>query len=122
MAYLFPPSRTFGNVALVAGTATATILAAPGAGFRYRIVGGLLWINRTATGLVDVLFEDIAGVDIIWEARGMSVAGGMSNFPLIIPEPGQQLPDNTGLRIRALSSAATGNAGITVYYFIDTVS
>jgi hypothetical protein len=106
-------------VALIAGTATAIAIPAPGATQRIRIVGVHLGINRQAgAAIVDVLITDGAGGNTVANARGLSLTGN-SWIDITIPGPGIVLTLATACILSATSTAATGSAFCTVYYFID---
>lgn len=118
--YGAPPSIADASVALAAGSAAATAIAAPGAGFRIRVVGGMLMITRSATGNADVVLRNGVGGSLIAQARGLTVAG-TPIVPLVIPEPGVVLDENTLLELSTAASAAAGAAQATIYYFIDSI-
>ena len=108
------------SAALVIGTVTTTIVAAPGFNKAIRVVGGVLSLTRSATGIVDVILKDGGGVTFVWSVSGMSV-GGTPMSALILPEPGIQLPSNTALVCDATSTTATGNAAYHILYLIDNL-
>lgn len=114
MAYRFPVNVVSVAPALPAGASTPTILAAPGAGSFYLFVGGSLGINRAATGIADLVVQDGAG-NALAAATGLQV-GGTTSVPLVIPEPGIALDDNSAIILSISSSAAAGNARVILYY------
>lgn len=122
MAAGTPYSRISDNVALIVGTATKTVLVAPGVGFSYRILAAILWVNRTATGVTDVLLNTVGiPTDILAEARGLRL-DGTTNLYVLLPPPGQQVGDNAALEIRAPSTVAAGAGGCTIFYVTDTLT
>jgi hypothetical protein len=120
-AYSRPPLIVDTSVASVAGTATATVVAAPGVGFAIRVVGFILGINRSTTGIADLVLRAATTTSFrIGLANGLSV-GGMSNVTKQIAEPGVQLPANEALQLVDTNTAATGSAAAMVEYYIDPV-
>lgn len=117
MPYTLPPKFIAGSVALVAGAANVTVQAAPGVGFRHRLVGGVFSLNRLATGIVDLSIS--SGGVLIAVARGLSVAGTPVH-PIIVPEPGLQFADNEAIVLSTTSTVATGTGLVLVYFFTDT--
>lgn len=115
-----PPAITDTSLNHVAGTATATVLGAPGAGRRYRIVGGILSVNRLSTALVNAYLNNGAAGSRLWAAQGLSVAG-TPVAQIQIPEPGIVLDENTLLQLELTASAASSNSIVVVYYFTDSV-
>lgn len=102
---------------LPAGARVDTVLAAPGVGLLYRIVGWQIGMNRATTGIADFVLQDGAPNSIA-AAMGLSI-GGLPSFAPPIPEPGLPCGVNQPLQISLSSSAAAGNYRCTVYYFID---
>lgn len=104
------------TVACVVGLATTTILAAPGAGLRYRIFGISLHIDNNATGVVDVsVLDGNLGPAL---AQGFGFSGATRNFAQPIPISGIEGTVNTLLQLAVSSSVATGNGYALVYYLI----
>lgn len=110
------------NLALIAGTASVVVLPALGTGLRYRCIGGQWGINRLAAAVnADIFIRDtVSGLNIA-SLRGLSLAGVPSG-PLIIPEPGLTLGDNSALTLIAISSAAAGSAFLILYFYIDALN
>lgn len=96
---------------------TTTILAAPGAGLRYRIAFIDVFYNQSVTGVTRHQFS--AGP---WGCSiGAPGQGGDSrhkNFP----EPGITLAANTALTDTHASSVATQGMRVVVGYYIDRIS
>lgn len=121
MSYLAPPQ--FSRIApliVVAATLT-TLVIAPGAGKRIRVVGWHVMVNKASTGVADFALQDGAAA-IYDQATGLSVAGTPYAAPPNFPEPGLQLPDNSALVINESSTIATGNYVAVAYYYIDSVT
>lgn len=115
--YRFPPQYVSIAVANVVGTATGIVVPAGGVGTRIRVVGGQLGINRlSGAAICDVSLQS-AGITLA-TARGLQLTG-TPFMPLVIPEPGVQVADNTDLILSVTASAASGSSVATVYYFID---
>lgn len=120
--YQKPPFISDAQIASVAGTASVTIIAAPGAGLRIRVVGGQIGVNRASAGTSDV---QISAVSPGIMARNFGLAGalgGTNTLSLDIPEPGITAGDNEAITLSIISSVA-GLTGIGVlYYYIDDIS
>ena len=122
MYYSVPPSYQRAlSAAHIIGTINTGVLAAPGVGFAYRILGGVIGVTRTTTGIVDELLIDAVSGLVIWIAGSLSV-GGMSSIPILVPPPGIQLTPNSALTLQSASTAATGATQIVIYYTTDDVS
>lgn len=107
-------------VIVVAATNT-TIVAAPGVGFRHRLVGVQLMVNRAATGVADFAVTDGAGGTVLLQAGGLSVAG-LPDFAPPIPEPGIPFSLNTAMVVNEAATIAAGNYVAVVYYYTDAVN
>ena len=115
MSYSTPPALASDTTVLVVGNTTATLVAAPGPGLAIRVVGWYGYVNRLATGVVDISLVGVA------RFGGLSVAGkpgSEHNFP----EPGVQLAVNTALQVTYGSSVAVGSGYSGAFYYIDSVS
>lgn len=120
MSYAFPPLVATITPALALVATNTNVVAAPGAGQRIRLVGGSLGANRSITGIAELAFTDGIGGTIL--GRGVFSLNSIMAVPLIIPEPGLQLSDNTPLVLNHIGTTAAGNAEATVYYYIDSVT
>jgi len=120
MGYQKPPLIDAQDINLVAGTTSATLIAAPGANKRLRIVGGVVSLSRLSTALANFALLDGAGGSILWSSQGHSVAGNPTS-PINIPEPGLHLTINTLLEAQITGSAASSSARFITYYYIDNV-
>ena len=109
------------SMAHIVGTVTNTIVNAPGAGTRIRLVAANGGPNRAATGVTDIRVRIAGGNTYIYWAGVATAAGGVIQ-PYNLPEPGISLPENTALSIDCSSTVATGTTFIQVYYFLDTVN
>ena len=100
--------------------ATAPILAAPGAGLAYRIVGVhvIAWEGIAAGTAIDGLVRSTSGAPVGW----VMVNATSPTDSLPIPGPGIQLPVNDGLEINAAANVATNVIRLSVSYYIDAVS
>jgi len=119
-----PPSTVIINsAALIAGTITTVILAAPGAGKAYRL---LIWAagiprNPGAGAGVDFnLIETGAGTRI-WQLNGFSAASS-SYFHVGWPVPGILVTVNQGISAQAIATAAGGVATYNLAYYIDNIN
>jgi hypothetical protein len=121
MAYVEPPfAITLGFAATnVAGN--STLVGAPGAGFRNRIVGLHFALRGVVVGTVDLVIQNGPGGSGLATVT-LNVAG--SNFAdVTIPEPGIILDEDTALNIQRLASAAGPfNCFATAYFFVDDIS
>lgn len=116
--YRLPP-LTLASGGNVTGAALVAI-AAPGAGLALRIVGGVIVLTHTSpAGQYRVLVRDPAPATFVWDASLEVGGGGDPTSPLVIPEPGIQLPANTRLEVTGLGPA--GAIGWTFFYFIDAL-
>lgn len=122
MSYSRPPSVAgYLSAALIVGTITTVVIAAPGAGKAIRIVAINLGIARQSTGAVDFrVFEGTTGNTILRVAGFQLTGTGNNAIPIV--EPGIQLTTNNSLSIDASSTVATGTGQGTVQYYIDTIS
>lgn len=111
-------SKVDGTLAAVAGTATTTAIAAPGADRRIRLVGGHVGCNRAAGVAIDALLT--AGGSLYRFGAFNDV--GTSSVALVIPPPGFVFPVNTAVTFQISSTAATGAGIFTLFYFIDDFS
>lgn len=116
--YARPPLTSSVSLAAIAGTANSVFIAAPGAGFAIRLVGGHVGCSRAAGTALDLLL--VCGT-FTMRLGSFHQAGGTSSSPLVIPEPGVLMPTNTGVTFTVISTAATGSGTCTAYYFVDTV-
>jgi hypothetical protein len=121
MGYQTPPSVATILPATVAVATDTTVIAAPGAGTALRLVGGMLYVNRAVTGIVDAALTNGAAGAVIAALAGLSVAGKPGD-QIVLPEPGYQLSLNTALVLNHIASAAVGSIRLVVYYYIDTVT
>lgn len=122
MQYSRPPLVVQGfTIPHIDGTINTVILAAPGAGFAYRIVAIAVGINRTSAGaLVEETYSSIGSAAPVWRTGALGLTG-TSHVEKLVPGPGIQLPENEGLNLASQSSAAAGVTIYTVNYFIDNV-
>lgn len=121
MSYTKPPLIASLDINIAAGNTTGTIIAAPGVGLRIRLVGGQVHINRASTAGVNLYLRNGAAGTIIWHHSGAIMAGS-SGGPILVPEPGIVLSDNTLLQGETNNgSAASSNAKFLVYYYVEQV-
>lgn len=119
--YTIPPLIKESSVALVAGTVVLAMLAAPGAGFAYRVRRIMIGVNRNAgAGITDVTIISHTGLLVYESQLGMQLTGVPSNG-YEYGFPGLQFPVNEGIDASWISSAATGNARCILHYYIDRV-
>lgn len=116
--YPRPPLLGTTSVNHIAGTVSATIIAAPGANNRLRFIGITGGINRNTGGIVDVRIRNGAGGETMFAALNQSV-NGQSSFAYNLPEPGYQLDVNTLMQLECISTAGTGSTFVYVWYTID---
>lgn len=122
MSYLGLPTIAVQNsAALIVGTITTVVLAAPGAGLAYRI---MVWAagmprNAGAGAAVDFQLRDSTGL-VMWQMNGCSIAG-VPNFHIEFPSPGIRFATNVGVSCSAISTVAGGVATYDLAYYIDTV-
>ena len=121
MSYMLPVAVVNAQVALVAGAANVTIQTGPGVGLGYRAVAVSINIGRTATGIADIVLVDIVPSVVVARASGLSV-GGVPGAYILLPEPGYQFADNSGMQMQTACTVATGTAFITVYFFTDPLT
>lgn len=120
MAYRSMPQVVRGtSPVLVVGAVTGTVLAAPGAGLRYRLVAVSYMLTRAAAGNVELNLQDSS--IIAWFRAGLSY-NSSAFAPIPIPEPGFSIAINSALTLQAISTSATGTAEAWVEYFVDAVS
>lgn len=119
--YRIPPNTIFAaGPALIIGTVTQTLIAAPGVGNRLRIVGLTMRLSAGVTG--NVAADAAGGTSGIPVATcGMGDGENRDSHP-IIPAPGIQLADNETLIINWGANAAAGQGVAIAYYYIDTVT
>lgn len=123
MTYEAPPLSTSLHIVCNIAPANATLLAAPSAGFAYRIVG--LWAmaekGNTAGAILEVHFQDTAhgagGPDLWGAALCASAGSGWAAYSL--PEPGLLLGPTDILNVFFGSSVNTQGCDVGVYYFVD---
>ena len=116
--YRLPPLIANGNVGLVVGNANIALLAAPGAGLRYRVVGGNVRLNNAvAAAVVDANLQDGAG-NLLWGAAGLSLAGAPMAI-IEIPAPGVRSAVNATVVVVVSSTVAAGFGVVTLYYFLE---
>lgn len=98
-----------------------TILAAPGAGVAYRVVGAnvLLPQNEPAANVFRLSLRDERG-SYLWTWILSTPNRGSDGFWL--PEPGVQHPVNNPLRVDSWCTVVTRTFQIVVYYFRDDVT
>lgn len=118
MTYVAPPTVARIAPVLVVAATNTTLVAAPAAGFRIRVVGGHWGVNRAATGVTDLALTDGAAGAVLAQGPGLSVAG-TPFVPILIPEPGIVLTVATALVVNEASSIAAGNYVAVVYYYVD---
>lgn len=120
--YTVPPTVTLTvTAALIAGTVVQGVLAAPGAGSRYRLYG-LIWsLARTvpAATIADFFLND-AGGNIIMEG-GFSIPGKPSET-MFFPYPGLEWDVNNLIDFQVTATAAGGIARLTLWYYTEDVS
>ena len=119
--YTSPPLVASLDINIAAGNTTGTIIAAPGAGIRIRVVGGQCYINRASTASVNLFLRNGAAGTIFWQHNGCIMAGSPGS-DVIIPYPGFPLSDNTLLQGETNNgSAASSNAKFLVYYHLEQI-
>ena len=120
--YAIIPSVGYLVQAIAAGTTGPTVvIAAPGVGFRLRVVG----VHFTLTQAVAVATQVAAFLNdgsAIAQFRASLEWNGVPSFAVPIPEPGIQLPDNTALSATNVGTAAGGQIVYVVYYYVDEVT
>jgi hypothetical protein len=124
MAYMKPPLLiTNVTPVLIVGTVLVTLLANPGLGLRYRLIGCQLSLGRTVTGIVDLTLRDNVTPlhNNYVRAFGLSLAHTSGQTPPIA-EPGIVWPENRSMILQADSTIAGGAAFAMVYYYIDPVT
>lgn len=121
--YSRPPLTATGGGALVAGGVTFNVLAAPGAGFRYRIVAAFIGISRTAgAAIVDATFIDSISASVPIRAPGAMQLTGVPGYYIPIVEPGVIFTENAIVQVSFASTVAAGSGVVLLHYFIDTIS
>ena len=120
MGYLYPADVTLGTAAVAAGAGTTiTAIPAPGASLALRVVAIYMGIGRTAAAtVVDCIVNEAGGGPGIARATGLQLTG-TSALWFYPPEPGYQLPVNTGIDFTAIGTAAAGSAFVILYTFTD---
>lgn len=118
---LFPPdlgafagSRT--TNAVINTQNTATTLAAPGAGVRYRLWGVSAVLFQNATGIIRLKWANVAGGQILAE-QGVSPQG--PSDPQWWPG-GIVMATNDGLQVRDISNVASQSYDFVIYYGIES--
>ena len=97
-----------------------TLIAAPGAGFRIRVVALSASMADNATAFIQLFaLGDGAGVTAGWTCN-LSTGGNGADSN--IPEPGIQLGDNKALQISSRGSVATQAVFVDIIYYIDALS
>lgn len=122
MSYVGGPTYVNGTVILIAGSASAVVIAAPGALLRIRIVSILVGVDRLiAAGLVTVrVFGTTSGLNPI-PSIGLNMPG-QASLAAIPPEPGIPLAVNESVTLSTSSTVATGNVSCVIGYLVDHVS
>lgn len=120
MAYRTQPIAATGGLAVPAGAGSVTIVAAPGLGFRLRLVAGYVSVSRL-TGLCDVTLEDLPIATVVMRQVGLAPAGNPA-LPIELPEPGISFPENHGIQAVLNGSAAGGTFNATLFYFLDAIT
>jgi hypothetical protein len=124
MAYTLPPARVSnafatGGIGIVT---TRTLVAAPGVGFRHRLVSAKVSLDSAATGQVEVLVAGTAftNPDLFFVMAMM----GMQNphDDAFAPEPGIILPVNQRIGVLDVASVAAQTYFITVYFYTDSIT
>lgn len=119
------PSTRFSDFyttsAVIGATTTRTLLAAPGADRRYRLVYAQIGAEYNLTGMVRVAIipTSVLSADFY---MFMTINTGAPAIERTLPEPGLILPTNEPLRIVDLGSVASQEYGIVIAYYIDTVT
>lgn len=119
--YRTPPNTVLvASPAFIVGTVTSTVIPAPGAGNRLRIVALTMRLSVGVTG--NVAADAAGGTSGLPVATcGLGDGENRDSHP-IIPAPGIQLADNETLIINWGASVAAGQGLAWVAYYIDTVS
>lgn len=121
MSYPGPPGVAVASLAAVVGTAVVAVVAAPGAGFRHRLVGCQLGSNRAAGATCDTELRD--GVNPIVRNYGLLAGGGDLTLAPPIPEPGIIIAENTAINFAVISSVAASSTCVcVVYFYTDTIT
>lgn len=106
--------------ATTGGPANNTLLAAPGAGTAYRIVG--LWAStergNTAGVVIELAFEDTVGGTDLWHVA-LCASAGLGADHIVLPGPGILLGANDLLNVTSTATAITQGCDVGVYYYID---
>lgn len=119
MGYRRPPIIVqFTSAALIAGTISPVVVAAPGVGLNYRIAGAGGYISRLvgAGTIVDIqFFSTTIG---FLRLGGLSIAG-LPGDMIMFPEPGLPLDNNGAINANISATVAGGVAYLHLYYYID---
>ncbi len=120
MGYSFPPlvvNVTVNTNAVANTNTTHTLLAAPGAGKAYRIVGYRVAGVPAGTGNVR---SELQGAGVTGSIAHMQYPPGGSD-DWHAPDPGVQLAANEALQEIDSSNVVSQNLRMIVYYYLDTV-
>lgn len=121
MSLYLPPAVANIVPAITAAVVNTTVVPAPGAFTRLRLVGGQLVVSRTVTGVADLTLTDGVGGAVLVRMLGLST-NGYPGGPFTIPEPGILLTVNTALVCQAISTIAAGQYAAVAYYITDDSS
>lgn len=121
--YQYPPlSITVNSAALIVGTiGPINVLAAPGAGLAYRVVGANATLANgvAAATLIHGLMQDTTA---LWQIRfGFGGGGSLRTYDANIPGPGLQTASNTAITYSIASTAAGSFIFLTLFYYIDAL-
>lgn len=122
--YRFPPlALRAASGALIAGNVITVLLAAPGAGFAYRVKFVSLYITRGvgAGAQVDISLQEVASGIIFEQIMGASIAG-KPGMEVDHSWPGYQCSTNDGIQVNISSTVAGGNVVAVLHYYVDDVS
>jgi hypothetical protein len=118
--YAKPPLLLYAQKTTNAAANTPTngnLLAAPGGGFAYRVVGLHLAPQYSNAGAGQVQVRRGGAADL-WV---LSWVGAAAPPDVSIPEPGYQLPENEPLAFLDVAAVVNQVYNLTVLYFLDPV-
>lgn len=108
-----------GSFNSVVGNSNITLLAAPGAGFRYRVSFFSVALGRTSTTLLNVTLRGAAITQVMYETT-LAPAVDLSD-QIIFPEPGVTVDENDALQLLQNGSVAGDSVRWSVGYYRDSV-
>lgn len=107
--------------ALIVGSVSVTVLAAPGAGLRYRLYGLFTTLDQAVAAATQVacVFVDVTpATGIIRSSMKWDANPGWSEM---FNYPGLILAENSALRLDSASTAAGSVVRCGAYYYIDKI-